>query len=206
VKDLLILGAGGHGRVVADTAQQIEQWNSIKFLDDAYPELMCVNDYAVIGEIKDLERFLHDDVVVFIAVGENVKRLELINQCLKLGADITTLVHPQAIVSDLARVAKGTLILAAAVVNANALIDQGCIINTGAVVEHDCILAKGVHIAPNATLTGGVKVGEISFVGAASVIVQNTFIANNVFIGAGSVVIKDVNANQKIAGNPAREI
>jgi len=204
MKKLLVIGAGGHGKVVVDTAQETGQWNEICFLDDDVNKknALC----KIIGAVNRLPDFLAEFSEVIVAIGDNKKRKQLLAWASELGYAIATIIHPRAFVSKFASVEKGVVIFAQAAINADSKIGFGGIINTSSTIEHDCVLGACVHISPNAVLAGGVKINEQSWIGAGSSVIEGVEIGVNVIIGAGSVVINDVVDNVIAVGNPARVI
>jgi sugar O-acyltransferase (sialic acid O-acetyltransferase NeuD family) len=140
---------------------------------------------------------------VIVAIGDNKTRLSKQQALENAGIRVAKVIHPSAIVSNSASVHKGTVILAGAVVNSFSIIGGSCIINSNSVVEHDCVLADGVHISPAAALAGGVRVGRCSWVGMSSCVIQQVSVCDNVVIGAGSVVIKDIFTKGVYTGIPA---
>lgn len=202
---LLIIGGGGHAKVVADVALSMRHWESLIFVDDRYPVLKQVLGFPVLGRSADLQEIIVKENIkeAFVAIGNNLRRLSLLDQCRKFGLAIPNLIHPSAIISPFAKLGEGILIMPQTVINCAANLGSGCIINTAAIIEHDCILSDGVHISPNAALAGGVQIGHGSWVGIGSSIKEQIKIGENVIIGAGSVVIRDVRDNCTIAGVPA---
>lgn len=199
---LLILGAGGHGKVVADTALTMKKWNNIAFLDDR-KELEKVIDIPIIGKLKDFESLKKDYQYAFVAIGNNELRLEWIERLLKAGFTIPTIIHPFSFVSKTSSIGEGTVIMAGAVINANSNIGRGCIINTSSSIDHDCILEDGVHISPGVHIGGTVNIGKCTWVCIGSSIINNITIGKNVIIAAGASVIKNVSDNVMVAGVPA---
>jgi sugar O-acyltransferase (sialic acid O-acetyltransferase NeuD family) len=188
---LIIIGAGGHGSVVADAASVPSV-----FLDENE------SVEGVIGKPSELSSIITDDDGVVVAIGDNRTRLAM------LGAidQSTTVVHNKSIVSDSTTLGGGTVVFAGAIVNANAKIGIGCIVNTGATIDHDCKLADGVHISPGANLGGNVKVGECSWVGIGACVKNGVTIGQDVIVGAGSAVVCDIPDNSTVVGVPAKEI
>lgn len=206
MKNLLIIGAGGHGKVVADAAKLQNQWEKIAFLDDDFQKIINVNGYAVLNNISSAIQYLHEFSDACVAIGNNEKRLEICKQLFEIGFYLPNIIHPTAVISDNVSLSSGSVIFANSVINPNASIGNACIINTAAVIEHDCILQDGVHISPNAALAGGVNIGKNSWIGMGSNIIGKIQIGSNVIVGAGSVVINNIPDNKKVAGVPAREI
>ena len=203
-RKLVIIGAGGHGKVVAEIAELLGDWAEIAFLDD---NKTSVEDrYRVIGKIEDFSIYCDSDFVV--ALGNNRMRLALVEKLIKESINVVNLIHPKATISNHITMGVGNVIAANSVVNCDVEIGNACIINTGAQVDHDCILTSGVHVSPSATLCGGVKVGTCSWIGASSCIIEYKSIDNDVTVGAGSLIIKDISSSLKVCGVPGtiREI
>ena len=145
---LIILGAGGHGRVVADIAEQTGKYEKIYFLDDNSL------DDNVIGKCNDYIKFKSQDVEMYPAFGNNQGRIEWENKIEEAGIKLAKIIHPLAYVSPKATIAKGCVIMPYAIVNTSVEIKKACIINIGAMVDHDCILEEGCHLAPGAIVKG----------------------------------------------------
>ncbi|MFH1345541.1 MAG: acetyltransferase [Pseudomonadota bacterium] len=197
-----ILGAAGHGKVVADAAMAMHGTTVAGFLDDD-PALTgtMVMGLPVLGTIPLWQDFAVDAVVV--AIGDNRRRREVVIRERARNAALATIVHPAAVVSRHARVGPGTAVLAGAIINADADVGENVIINTGAIVEHDCVIESHVHIAPGSCLAGGVRVGEGSFLGIGCRILPGRSIGRWCIVGAGAVVIRDVEDHSTVAGVPA---
>ena len=200
---LAILGASGHGKVVADAAERAG-WRSVVFFDDAWPGLKANGPWAVEGNTEALIERLSDFDGVVVAIGNNriraVKQAELV----AAGGKMATIVHPSAMVSAHASIDDGSLVFANAVVNACATVGAGVIINTGAVVEHDCVVGNFAHISPNAVLAGGVTLGSLVWVGSCASVKQLIAIGEASVVGMGAVVTKDVPPGVTVVGNPAK--
>jgi len=203
-KELAIVGASGHGKVIADIAEQLGF--TVKFYDDAYPTKTYIEHWPILGTCADLITITNTRVVpadVVVAIGNNEIRQQKIDLLRKNNFNLITLIHPTAVISPYATVAAGTVVFAGAIINAFAKVGGGCIINTAAVVEHDCIINDFTHICPNAALAGGVVVGSKSWVGIGSQVKQLITIGNHCLIGAGSTVIKNIPDNVTAFGSPA---
>ena len=145
MKKIAILGANGHGRVVADTAQCCG-WELITFFDDAWPSINTNAIWEVVGGTQDLLARLSEFSVVIVAIGNNKIRQEKQLILSAAHANIATLIHPQAVVSRHAKIGIGSVVFAGAIVNAFANVGESAILNTGCIVEHDCVLGSAVHI------------------------------------------------------------
>jgi sugar O-acyltransferase (sialic acid O-acetyltransferase NeuD family) len=198
---LLIIGTGGHGKVVLDCAKYY--YDSITFMTNGKNSL-CINGYPIIYEQEiSLDKILNNFDEIIVAIGNNNARLNISLEYESKGMKLATIIHPKAVVSDTAKIGSGTVVFANTVINQSAAIGKACIINTGVIVEHDCILENGVHISPNAAMGGTVVIGEKTWVCIGSSIANNIKIGNNSIIGAGAVIIKDVPNKVLAAGVPA---
>ena len=175
--ELRIIGAGGHGKVVADTAEA-SGYSDIAFLDQSYPEHIQNGRWKVIGIPKNL------DVKMFCAVGQKDIRARIFKEY-RLN-DSPALVHPSVILSPTVKMGSGVLVVAGSGVHAETSIGQGAILNTACSVDHDCIIGDFVHICPGARLAGNVRVG------------------NGTWIGIGAAVVSDIEDGARVGGVPAR--
>ncbi len=202
-KGLIIIGAGGHGKVVLDAALLMKNWEHVIFVDKD-PELKSLFGFNVVNELSEIPQNKLWDIVV--AIGNNLTRLSLSQSMLDEGYHLASIIHPSAIVSQWADIGSGTVIFANAVVNAGTSIGVANIINTAATIDHDCQIADGVHISPGANLAGMVKVAKCSWIGIGASIIQMMSIGENSIVGAGAVVLKNISHNTIVAGVPAKFI
>jgi sugar O-acyltransferase (sialic acid O-acetyltransferase NeuD family) len=202
---LAILGASGHGKVVADCAEACG-WQQVVFFDDAWPEVSQNGHWPVTGKTEDLLAGLASFDGVLVAIGNNRIRRDKLMMLEGEGAALITVVHPAAVVSQYAHVGSGSVVFAGAVVNADARMGMGAIVNTGASIDHDCSLGDCVHVSPGARLAGGVAVGDLSWIGIGAVVKQSVKIGGSAIVGAGAAVVKDVSDGQTVIGVPARAV
>lgn len=198
---LVIIGASGHGKVVASIARAVG-YKSILFLDDNLQAKKCLN-YSVVGPVS---RFLHylTQAEFLVAIGNPTIRRKIQTDLENYQATLATLIHPQAVIAPNVTLGKGTVIMAGAVINTNTQIGQGCIINTCASVDHDCIVGDYVHIAVGAHVAGTVRIGANTWVGMGANIINNLSVCSNCMIGAGAAVVKDIQTAGTYFGVPAR--
>lgn len=201
---LLLIGAGGHGKVVAEAAFASGQWSEIAFLDGRFPELSQILKWPVVGRDVDPKVFLTDFPEIFVAIGDNPLRASRIALLLRMGFRVPTIIHPSAWVSPSATLDAGTVVMAGAVVSACAILGRGCIVNTGATVDHDCRLGDGVHVSPGAHVGGGASIGERSWIGIGAAVRHDVRIGADVTVGAGAAVVENLPPESKAVGVPAR--
>ena len=205
MRRLAIYGAGGHGKVIADTATLLG-WQDLVFYDEAWPHHDKINAWPVVGNYEKMIAELHLLSGVVIGIGDCQLRLKVHRALSQLGAPMITLIHPMSYVSRSTEIGKGTVIFAGGVVNIDSKVGEACIINTGATVDHDCVLGNGVHICPGAHLSGGISVGDESWVGVGASVKQGIKIGSSVIIGAGAVIIKDVFDQTTMIGVAAESV
>jgi sugar O-acyltransferase (sialic acid O-acetyltransferase NeuD family) len=208
----IVVGAGGHGRVVADLLRTLGH-SVVGYADDDESKGDRPADSRGATVIASVRSLLADALShavlpggasrVALGVGNNERRLPLFSQLRPFSAP--ALVHPSAAVSPDAVIGDGSVILANAVVNTAARIGQAVIINSAAVVEHDCVLGDGVHVSPGAVLCGGVTVGARTWIGAGAVVIQRLEVGADTIVGAGAVVTRALSDGIVARGNPARE-
>lgn len=201
-RGLLIIGAGGHGKVVADVAETMEYYETIVFADDDENIQSCMG-YPVLHGQKAEDVFLRR-YDVFAAVGNSAARKRLMEEAEERGCFIPTLVHRSAVVASTAQVERGTVVMAGAVVNPDAKIGKGCILNTASSVDHDCVIGDYCHVSVGAHLAGTVKVGEHTWIGAGACVNNNIEIGSHCMIGSGAAVVKNLLQAGTYVGVPAR--
>jgi sugar O-acyltransferase (sialic acid O-acetyltransferase NeuD family) len=202
MKDIYIIGAGGHGKVVLDIISKNEQYRAAAFLDD---DLSLHNE--VINGVKVLgksEIALDNDKAIIIAVGNNKIREKLFNLMKSNDLEIINAVHPDAVINSFVTIGKGNVIAAGTVINSNTKIYDNVIINTGTTVDHDCIIESHVHLSPGVNLGGNVKVMSGAHIGIGASVLPGVTVGKNSVVGAGAVVTKDVPDNVTVVGVPAK--
>lgn len=202
MKHLIIIGASGHGKVIADIAVR-NGYEDIVFLDDN-PCIQECAGFPVVGKTS-MAADLDGDAIVAIGNAtireriqesiQNQKRLKLV-----------TLIHPNAVISRRVEIGDGSVVMAGAVINSDAVIGKGCIINTGASVDHDCKVEDFAHISVGAHVAGTCCIGKRTWIGAGAVVSNNVNICGDCLIGAGAVVIRNMEESGTYVGCPARKI
>ena len=200
---LLIVGAGGHGKVVADIAIKINRWKQIDFLDDESTKSSM--GIKVIGGFNCIDKYVKD-YDIFVAIGSNKIREDLQTQLENSRANIPTLIHPNAIIGEQVEIDIGTVIMAGAVINCCSKIGKSCIINTGATIDHDNLIEDFVHISPGVSIAGMVKVGKGTVLGINSTVINNLYITSGCIIGAGAVVVNNIDEAGTYVGIPAKKL
>ena len=205
-KRLLIIGAGGHSKVVADIALLSGKYAHLDYLDDGLPMGTQLKGGKVVADVAGWQDYRHEDVEFFVAIGNNTVRRKLLKMLIDSDANLATLIHPSAIVAEDVVIGYGSMIVAGVVINSATKLGIGCIVNSNASVDHDCKIEDFVHIAPGVNLAGAVMVGSGSFLGIGSKVIPAKVIGKNVTLGAGAVVVNDISDGKVVVGCPAREL
>lgn len=199
---LVLVGAGGHGRVVAQCALAAG-WRCV-FCDPGRGVGELIDGVEVVANLESEAVASFPDAAFIVTVGANAVRRRIVEQLTEAGAVFASVIDPSSIVSRTASVAPGAAVMGRAVVNAGARIGAHAIVNTAAVVEHDCVIEEGAQISPGAVLTGGVGVGAWAEIGAQATVLPGRSICALARIGAGAVVTRDVTEPGVHVGAPAR--
>lgn len=205
MRRLALLGAGGHGKVVADVAMCVG-WQEVVFYDDTWPKSQVNGAWKVIGDSHLLMKHLAEFDGVLVSIGNCITRWQKHIELKSAGAPLVSLIHPKACISSSVTIGSGTVVMPGAIINIDASLGEACIVNTGATVDHDCRLSDAVHISPGAHLSGNVTIGKESWIGLGAVVKQGLTIGSGVIVGAGSVVLKSTCDEVTVVGIPAREL
>ena len=198
MKRLIIIGASGHGKVIADIAA-LNGYKEIVFLDNNRNITECAG-HPTIGP-DTLTSELEGDV--FVAIGNAETREKLMNKYRE--RTFPVLIHPSAVIAESAEVGAGSVVMAGAVINPEARIGKGVIVNTSSSIDHDCKVGDYSHVAVGAHLCGAVEAGNGTWIGAGAIVSNNVNICSSCMIGAGAVVINDINEPGTYIGLPARK-
>ncbi|OQC00508.1 MAG: putative acetyltransferase EpsM [Firmicutes bacterium ADurb.Bin099] len=191
MRRVVILGASGHARVIADTIKACGDTVEA-FLDDN------TSIEGVAGSISEYEKYLDAEFIIGIGNADTRKNLST------LPVKWYTAIHPSAVVSPKVTIGEGTVVMPNAVINSGAIIGKHTIINTAAVVEHDNVIGDYVHISVGAKIGGTVHVGESTWIGIGAIVNNNISICGGCIIGAGAVVVKDIRMKGTYIGIPAK--
>ena len=204
MSNIILLGANGHAKVIIDMLhkQKREVYDDIFLLDDN-SELLghTIMGHKVVGQISECTKY--EDSKFVISIGKNAVCKSLAQ---KYDLDYMTLIHPSAIIGEEVHIAKGSVVMAGAVINSGAVIGEHCIVNTGATVDHDCRIANYVHLSPGVHLGGTVSIDEGTWLGIGSCCKNNIHIGKQVIIGAGGVVVRDILESGTYVGVPVKKI
>ena len=195
VKRLVIIGASGHGQVIADIAVR-NGYEEIVFLDDNESIKECAG-FKVVGKTSDASRISGDKI---IAIGDAKIRERMMHK-----VKTVSLIHPDAVISRRVEIGEGTVVMAGTVINSDVHIGRGCIINTGASIDHDCNLGNFIHVSVGAHVAGTCSIGNGTWIGAGATISNNINICADCMIGAGAVVIKNIKNIGIYIGVPAEK-
>jgi acetyltransferase EpsM len=202
---IVVIGHGGHSKVIVDMILSTRENDIVGFLDDKYHEVGVVED-TYCGPISSLEELLikYNDIKFVIAIGDNKIRQSIVQKLNLSYENYVTVIHKSAVISPTAKIGHGTVIMPNSVINADSRIGHQSIINTGSIIEHDSIIGDFSHVCPGATLTGTVQLGEGAYIGSGSTIIPNIKIGEWTIIGAGAIVISDIPAYCTAVGMPAK--
>ena len=199
MKKVVIIGASGHAKVIADIVIKSGD-ELVGFLDDNTELPDMIIGYPYLGIIDNFHAYA-DSCYFIIGIGNNLIRKSISE---RLDVNWYTAIHPSAQIAIDTKIGEGTTVMANATINTSADIGRHCIVNTGAVIEHDNRIGDYVHISPNASLCGTVSVGELTHIGAGVTVKNNTTICDNAVVGAGGVVVKDIFEKGTYVGVPVK--
>ena len=203
--DVVILGAGGHGRVVLDILRSSGKYQPVAFLDANETLANCeIAGLAVLGSVNQLPRLAQKIRRAIVAIGDNRIRRSYARLAEDAGMELINAIHPSSAVSATASLGRNIVIGPGAVVCTDARIADSVIVNSGAIIDHECEIGEGAHICPGAILAGRVRIGAGAFVGMGAKIIQCISVGEDATVGAGAVALRDVAAGTTVVGVPAR--
>ncbi|WP_342388774.1 NeuD/PglB/VioB family sugar acetyltransferase [Salinicoccus bachuensis] len=204
MKKVILIGNGGHSRVIQEMINKNNAYELIGILDQSVESFY--KEESVIYDNTDNLSYYKQEASFVLAIGDNKTRKKIMKENNLEPENFATIIDPSAIVATDVSIGAGTVVMPGAVINTGTIIGNHTIINTRAVVEHDNVIEDFVHISPNATLTGTVRVRNFSHIGAGAIVIPNKTIYENVSVGAGAVVVEDAEKNTVIVGVPAKII
>lgn len=208
MKKMILIGAGGHCKVVIDAILSGNEFEIAGIIDAHKKKGDIVSGVRVIGKDRDLPAYYKKGVsycmISIGSVGDPRLRVKIAGLAKEIGFVFPNIVHPRAIIASSLRLGVGNFVAPGVVVNSDVILGDFCILNTASVIDHDCVIGDYSHIAPSVTLGGSVYVGARSHVGSGSTVIQGIRIGKDVMIGSGSVVIDDVDDNAVAFGVPCK--
>lgn len=197
LKKLIIIGASGHGKVIADIAVRCG-YEKVVFFDDNEEIKECAG-FPVVGKVEEAMGIKDEKIVAIgnASIRENIQ---------KQLSNVITLIHPDSVISRRVKIGEGSVVMAGAIINSDTIIGKGCIINTGASVDHDCRIADFSHISVGAHVAGTVNIGRNVWIGAGATVSNNVNICSGCLIGVGAAVVKNISESGTYIGVPAKMI
>ena len=196
---LVIIGAGGHGKVCSEIAS-LNGFRHIIFLDDS-----AEKSAVTAGKTDEFTKYIEDHCF-FVALGSNQLRQTFAESIINAGGELVSLIHPGSTISPSAVIRPGAVVMAGVVINADAEIGKCAIVNTASSLDHDNVLSDYTHIGVGAHLAGTVHIGERTFIGAGVTIINNISVCGDCVVGAGATVIKNITQPGTYVGVPAKRI
>lgn len=210
MKNIVIIGASGHGSVVLDIIEKEGKYNVVGFIDTYKGKVRLKNGYEILGGEDELpylmEKFNFSAGIV--AIGDNWVRKVLADRISKIVPEFrfVSTVHPQAIIGRDVRIGKGTVVMPGAIINSNSFVGNFCIINTNASLDHDGTMGDYSSLAPRASTGGHVCIGEFSAVCLGVNIIESINIGHHTVVGAGSLVVNDIESHVVAYGSPSQVV
>lgn len=206
MRTIIVIGAGGHARVVVDVAKSAG-FEVCGIIDINYlRQKESIINSPVIGGMNTLKDYDPESIGVAIALGKSELRSEYFIKIQNSKFKIISIISPTAIISKYVKMGKGVFVNAGAIISAEAIIGNNTIINSGAIVEHEVKIGKDSHVGPGVKIGGRTTIGDNTFIGLGATIIDNIKIGNCVTIGAGSVIINDLDPNTTMVGIPGRPV
>jgi sugar O-acyltransferase (sialic acid O-acetyltransferase NeuD family) len=204
VKNIVVFGCGGHAKVVIDILEKMELYNIIGIIDSYVTAGTNVYGYEVLGDETKLAHLEADGGIV--GIGDNFIRSNMVQKIKDISKDFNFIsaIHPSSIIAKGVECGEGTVVMPGAILNSDSKIGEHCIINTKASVDHDCIIEDFVSLAPGVTIGGNVNIGKHSVISIGSSVIHSVKIAEHTVIGAGSIVLKDIDSQVIAYGTPAK--
>ncbi len=208
MKKIILLGGGGHARVLIDLIRVCNEYDIAGILDQQIEKGTEVSGISVLGSddmLSELfDKGIKDACIAVGSIKDNSKRRMLYEKVKQIGFSVPALIHPKAVIARDLQISEGVQITAGSVIQTGSSIGENTIINTCAVIDHDNKVGRHVHICPGAVVSGGCIIDDGAFIGAGATVIQGIRIGKNAIVAAGSVVIKDVPDNSTVIGVPAK--
>lgn len=208
MEKIIIIGGGGHSKVLIDLIQKTGKYEIAGILDPNIDKGTEIAGVSVVGDDAVLDKLSKKGInKACLGVGsirDNAQRAGIYSSIKNRGFCFPSLLHPESVVAQSVKIFDGAQVMSGVIIQADSVIGENTILNTRSVIDHDCKIDNNVHICPGVVLSGGVTVGDGAFVGAGSTVIQGVKIGKNAVIGAGAVVVKDVLDGEMVKGVPAR--
>jgi len=206
MEKILIVGSGGHAKVIIDILKNSTEYELIG-LTDPFPKHERIMGLPILGDDSILPKLFEEGIkYAFIAIGDNQKRIQLAFEIMQMGFGVINAISSHSYVSKSIQLGVGIAIMPGVIINPDAIINDHVIINTGATIDHDCIIETGCHIAPGCNIAGNVRIGKGSLLGIGTKVIPNITIGEWTIVGAGSVVVNNVPSYALAVGFPARVV
>jgi sugar O-acyltransferase (sialic acid O-acetyltransferase NeuD family) len=202
-QNVIIIGYGGHARVLADI---LRQQNGISVIGYTDFRPIDTTDLHYLGDDSVIRSYLKDEISLVNGIGSTgppIHRKEIYKRYANMGYRFSRVIHSRSLISPGAELCDGVQIMGGTVINTGVIVKENCIVNTAATIDHDCVIGRHSHIAPGVVLSGGVTVGEDCHIGTGTIIIQGVNIGNSVLVGAGSLITSDIPSGVKVHGSPA---
>ena len=199
---VILIGAGGHAKVVWDTMRAMGAQVIAVLDDDEKIWGHAFMNLKVEGPTTRISEFQAEGAI--IAIGDNPARRQMYERVSRQDVPLLNVIHPTAVIAPAVELGKGIVVFANVVVNIGTRIGDNVILNTACTIDHDCIIGAHAHVAPGAHLAGGIRVGAGALIGIGAAIIPNIRVGDWSIVGAGSVVVRDVPAGATVVGSPAR--
>lgn len=210
MKNIVIIGASGHGGMILDCIEKEGKYSLLGFLDSYKKKGSKYSGYSILGNEHDTPQLIaeHNLYGVIIAIGNNWTRKTMMDRLIKITPDLkfVTVIHPNAVISNNVQIGKGTIIMPGVIVNSNSKIGDFCILNTNSSLGHDGIMENYSSISAGVCTGGNLMLQEFSAISLGANIIENITIGKHSVVGAGSLVVKDVMEKTLVYGSPARFI
>jgi len=194
---MVVIGAGGHSKVIIDAIHAVQTHEIVGVLSKGGET--SVLGVPVIGNDDVLDSLVNQGIQgAFVAIGDNRVRAKLFAAVLASGLIPVNVIHPSAVIAPSVKLGKGVAVLAKAVINPDSIIGDNVILNTGATLDHDALIGANVHIAPGCHLAGNVTIGAGTFLGTGTCVIPNIIIGEGVITGAGTIIYRNVADGSKI--------